>query len=363
MFLPGLLRMLGRSDRRGADCHPEILLSVDRLRFFLERARFLANRNGSTFCLLAISVAPDELDGIAVLAKILHERLRITDDKGYLEDGRIGVVLPETPEEGAHIVAECIRQQYREAGGTLAYEVYVYPSDFDLDGSPIWEDEISSSERIGDSAVPVHRMESLFAAKLPIWKRTLDIVGSLFLMVCFSPVVAISAILIRFSSPGQIFFVQQRTGLGGKPFMMFKLRTMRHRADSEKAELRHYSKQDGPAFKLENDPRVIKVGQFLRSTSIDELPQLLNVLRGEMSLVGPRPLPVEEADECEVWQRRRLDVTPGLTCIWQVRGRSSVTFSQWVRMDLEYIKGVTFWNDLKLLILTVPSVLSRKGAC
>jgi len=355
--------MLRRSDRRATNCTLDMLLSVDRFQFFLERARFLASRNGSTFCLLAITVGPEKLDGVAALAQILHKRLRITDDKGFLGDGRIGVILPETPEEGAHIVAQSIQQLYSEAGGTLAYEVYVYPSDFDLDGSPIWEDETSISEQIGNSAIPVRRMESLFAAKLPVWKRTLDIVGSIFLMALFSPVVAVSVILIRFSSPGRIFFVQQRTGLGGKPFMMFKLRTMRDSADSEKAELLHFSTQDGPAFKLENDPRVVKVGRFLRSTSIDELPQLLNVLKGEMSLVGPRPLPVDEADECEIWQRRRLDVTPGLTCIWQVRGRSNVTFSQWVRMDLEYIEAVTFWNDLKLLVLTVPSVLSRKGAC
>lgn len=340
-----------------------ILLSVNRLLFFLERARFQANRNDSTFCLLAMSVDPDEVDGVAVLAEILHERLRITDDKGYLEDGRIGVVLPETPEEGAHIVAQCIRQRYHETGRTLTYEVYVYPSDFDLDGSPIWDNEFADAEQIGGPAVPVRSMESFFAAELPVWKRTLDVVGSLFLMAVFSPVVMTSALLIRFSSPGPIFFIQQRSGLGGKPFMMFKLRTMRDRADAEKAELQQYNEQDGPAFKLANDPRVTKVGQFLRSTSIDELPQLLNVLKGEMSLVGPRPLPVEETARCEMWHRRRLDVTPGLTCIWQVRGRSSVSFSQWIRMDLEYVEAVTFRNDLKLLILTVPSVLSRKGAC
>jgi lipopolysaccharide/colanic/teichoic acid biosynthesis glycosyltransferase len=340
-----------------------ILLPVNRLLFFLERARYLANRNDSNFCLLAISVGPDKSDGVAVLAEILHERLRITDDKGFLEDGRIGVVLQDTPEEGAHIVAQSIGKLYRDAGGTLTYELFVYPSDFDLDGVPVEEDEPSDTKQVRDSKAAVRSMESLFATKIPLWKRTVDIAGSLFLMVLLSPVVITSALLIRYSSPGPVFFVQKRSGLGGKPFMMYKLRTMRDRADSEKAELSQYNEQDGPAFKMANDPRVTKVGQLFRNTSIDELPQLFNVLRGEMSLVGPRPLPVEETAKCEMWQHRRMDVTPGLTCIWQVRGRSSVAFSQWIRMDLEYVEKVSFWNDLKLLVLTVPSVLSRKGAC
>ena len=143
---------------------------------------------------------------------------------------------------------------------------------------------------------------------------------------------------------------------------MLKFRTMCVGADAQKAQLQALNEQDGPAFKLTNDPRVTRVGDFLRKTSIDELPQLWNVLRGEMSLVGPRPLPVEESDACEPWHRRRLYVTPGLTCIWQVRGRSTVTFAEWIRMDLEYLRDVTLRNDLKLLAETVFSVLARKGA-
>jgi lipopolysaccharide/colanic/teichoic acid biosynthesis glycosyltransferase len=133
-------------------------------------------------------------------------------------------------------------------------------------------------------------------------------------------------------------------------------------ADDMKSDLRAISEQDGPAFKLRNDPRVTRVGQFLRSTSIDELPQLINVLKGEMSLVGPRPLPCDESAACTNWQKQRLSVTPGITCIWQVEGRSRVTFNEWMLMDLKYVRTRGFGFDLKLLFQTVKVVLMRKGA-
>lgn len=353
----------GRTSRR-TKSGPDKLLSVNRLLFFLERARFQANRTNASFCLLAFTIDDKDCDGkgVHILANILHERLRITDDKGYLEDGRIGVVLPDTPELGAHIVARDVCEKYRRAGGAISYEVFVYPSDFDLDGNPLYEAQELIGTPVDGSGVRVLPMQSLFASKMPLWKRAIDVSGALCLVVVFSPVFLLAAVLVKLSSPGPVFFVQLRAGLGGKPFPIFKFRTMRVGADAEKAMLRQFSEQDGPAFKLTNDPRVTRFGQVLRSTSIDELPQLLNVLKGEMSLVGPRPLPIEESDECEVWHRRRLDVTPGITCIWQVRGRSSVTFSEWVRMDLEYIGSVSLAQDVKLLLQTVPSVLLSKGA-
>src|SRR5205823_467758 len=132
--------------------------------------------------------------------------------------------------------------------------------------------------------------------------------------------------------------------------------------EARKQELVASNEQDGAAFKIKNDPRVTRLGRWLRSTSIDELPQLWNVLRGEMSLVGPRPLPCAEADSCAGWQRQRLDVTPGLTCIWQVHGRCRVSFADWVRMDVQYIRSRSLWQDVKLLLLTLPAVLLRRGA-
>src|SRR5262249_40417169 len=151
------------------------------------------------------------------------------------------------------------------------------------------------------------------------------------------PVLLLVALAIKLTSPGPVFFKQLRAGRGNKPFWMYKFRTMHVGADLIKDQLRAQSEQDGPAFKIKNDPRIHKLGRLLRITSLDELPQLWNVLCGDMSLVGPRPLPCQESDGCLGWQRRRLDVTPGLTCIWQVWGRSRVSFNEWVRMDIEYI--------------------------
>lgn len=363
-FLTRLLRGITGSAKSHLHGVHDKLLSVNRLMFFLERARFQANRTDTSFCLIAFSVKSSDCHGkdVHVLANILHERLRITDDKGYLEDGRIGVILPDTPEPGAHVVAHDVCQKFRQAGGTISYEVYVYPSDFDLDGNPIFESEELVSDTAGGSKVGVHAMSSLFAIKLPLWKRTLDVVGASVALVLLSPPFLLAAILVKLSSPGPILFVQRRSGLAGKPFPIYKFRTMRVGADAEKAMLRQYSEQDGPAFKLTNDPRVTRWGQILRSTSIDELPQLLNVIKGDMSLVGPRPLPIEESDECETWHRHRLDVTPGITCIWQVKGRSTVSFSEWVRMDIEYIRSMSLLKDVKLLLMTIPSVLLCKGA-
>jgi lipopolysaccharide/colanic/teichoic acid biosynthesis glycosyltransferase len=181
-------------------------------------------------------------------------------------------------------------------------------------------------------------------------------------LVVLAPLFAIIAIAVKLSSPGPVIFAQRRSGRGGRPFLMYKFRTMVADAEARKAELLTQNEQDGPAFKIKNDPRVTAVGRFLRKTSLDELPQLWNVLKGEMSLVGPRPLPCAEAEACEGWQRRRLDVTPGITCIWQVRGRSQVSFADWVRMDMQYIRAQSLQQDLKLLLLTVPAVLLRRGA-
>lgn len=208
----------------------------------------------------------------------------------------------------------------------------------------------------------VHRLQTLLVRPLPLWKRAIDITGASIGLFLLSPFMAAAAIAIKLTSSGPVIFTQQRAGLGGKPFTIFKFRTMCIDAEAKKEELRKLSEQDGPAFKLTNDPRVTKVGTFLRKTSIDELPQLWTVIKGDMTRVGPRPLPLNESERCSGWQRRRLDVTPGLTCIWQVTGRSTVSFADWVRMDVAYIRRRTFWNDLRILVQTVPAVLMRKGA-
>ncbi len=169
------------------------------------------------------------------------------------------------------------------------------------------------------------------------------------------------AVAVKLTSRGPVFYSQERDGWGGRVFTIYKFRSMVADADARKHEVAHLNHQDGPAFKIEDDPRMTWLGRLLRATSFDELPQIWNVLRGDMSLVGPRPLPCRESAACLTWQRRRLDVAPGLTCIWQICGRSRVSFDQWIRMDLEYIRRRSLLLDLKLLVQTVPAVLLGRG--
>jgi exopolysaccharide biosynthesis polyprenyl glycosylphosphotransferase len=195
-------------------------------------------------------------------------------------------------------------------------------------------------------------------------KQLMDSVGSFLLLVSFSWLFALIALLIKWTSPGPVFFRQQRSGLNGRPFTLYKFRTMVTNAEQLKHELAAMNEMTGPVFKVSNDPRVTPIGKWLRKFSLDELPQLYNVLRGEMSLVGPRPLPVDEVKRFyDLAHRRRLSVKPGLTCLWQISGRNKISdFKEWVRLDLEYIDNWSLWLDLKILLQTVPVVLAGEGA-
>jgi exopolysaccharide biosynthesis polyprenyl glycosylphosphotransferase len=197
-------------------------------------------------------------------------------------------------------------------------------------------------------------------------KNLLDISGALVLLVFLTviPVLPLVAVLIKITSPGPIFFRQQRSGLNGAPFTIWKFRTMATNSDQLKHELAAMNEMSGPVFKITNDPRITPAGKWLRKYSLDELPQLFNVLRGEMSLVGPRPLPVDEVKRFnDLAHRRRLSVKPGLTCLWQVSGRNQISdFKDWVRLDLEYIDNWSIWLDLLILLRTIPAVLGATGA-
>jgi exopolysaccharide biosynthesis polyprenyl glycosylphosphotransferase len=197
-----------------------------------------------------------------------------------------------------------------------------------------------------------------------VLKQLLDRIGALVLLVLLSPIFLIVGILIKIGSPGPVFFRQKRSGLNGAPFTIYKFRTMVTNAEQLKHELAAMNEMTGPVFKVTNDPRVTPIGKFLRKSSWDEMPQLLNVLRGEMSLVGPRPLPVDEVKRFnDLAHRRRLSVKPGITCLWQVSGRNNVSdFRDWVRLDLEYIDNWSLWLDFKILWRTVPVVLTGVGA-
>lgn len=330
------------------------LISVEQMQWALERERARTDRNGDGFSLLVFTLRNHEEDlrEHLRLARILARRIRITDEAGWIAEDKIGVILPSTRVSGAWKLADDLCLTYTDDPPPVC-EVFCYPTD-SLEGSEI------------NNALPTHRqarpLEMLFCHATPLWKRALDVTGAAVGLVILLPLMAIVALGIKLTAPGPVFFSQLRTGRGGRQFRMYKFRTMIVDAERLKAKLRALSEQDGPAFKLTKDPRVTWFGRWLRKTSIDELPQLWNVLRGEMSLVGPRPLPCDEAAACLGWHRRRLDVVPGLTCLWQVSARSRVTFNEWIRLDIRYIAAYSPLYDLLILAWTVPAVVRAKGA-
>ena len=365
--------------------HPSNALhSTDRMQGLLQRERMRSDRGNSTFALLTLTYSHAMRGSeLQVLAEILAARIRATDDAGVLAADRVGIILPETPVEGAWKLANDIVALLPQALRGVACDVFTYPNNDDPFENV---DEESTQAKPGSRArsasagsnlhapaagsLAMHSvrrqarpMTTLFVRPMPLWKRSIDVIVSGLALVALSPLLLAVAVAIKLTSPGPVIFRQRRDTLGGRGFMIYKFRTMSVDAEARKAALREFSEQDGPAFKIAKDPRVTRLGRLLRTTSIDELPQLLNVFAGDMTLVGPRALPSRESSGCEPWQRRRLDVTAGITCIWQVRGRSAVSFAEWMRMDLRYIRTRSAANDLKLLVQTVPAVVIGRGAC
>lgn len=193
-------------------------------------------------------------------------------------------------------------------------------------------------------------------------KRLIDIVVSLIAILVLIPLSLVVAVAIKLDSKGPVLFKQARVGRNGGLFTLYKFRSMHENADQIKQSLGDMNEAQGPVFKIKHDPRITKVGAFIRKTSLDELPQFINVLRGEMSLVGPRPPLPQEVEKYTDYQRGRLAVKPGLTCLWQVQGRSSVSFDRWVELDLEYIRRQSILLDLSIMVKTIPAVLKGTGA-
>jgi exopolysaccharide biosynthesis polyprenyl glycosylphosphotransferase len=197
---------------------------------------------------------------------------------------------------------------------------------------------------------------------LLLLKRLIDMLGAGLAILMLSPVMLAAALAIKLDSPGPVMFKQVRAGRNGRKFVMLKFRSMCNDAEKRREALEHLNEMDGPVFKITNDPRITRVGRFIRKTSIDELPQFFNVLFGHMSMVGPRPPLPSEVALYEGWQRRRLSVRPGITGMWQVSGRNGIDFARWMELDLEYIDKWSLWLDIKILVRTVPAVLMRSGA-
>jgi len=322
------------------------------------------------------------------LESILH-RVRCLDEVGWLEPGVVGILLPVTAEEGARQLVK-----YLQRNDTTGYlrgavvSVFVYPDSADsgLGDGGEGRREPAERKRDGDhngngerrqprvaheganarvSSAPERSAEPLVELLLdrePWWKRPVDVVGACVALVLLSPVMLGAAVAIKLGSPGPLFYSSWRVGKGGRAFRFHKFRTMCVDAEKKKKGLLALNEADGPVFKMERDPRVTPIGRILRKSSIDELPQFWNVLRGDMSLVGPRPPIPEETRWYAPWQRRRLELKGGLTCLWQVSGRSNVSFEEWCRLDVKYHTNRSFLGDIGILFRTIPAVLAARGA-
>jgi len=244
------------------------------------------------------------------------------------------------------IVRECERRHV---------SAHIVPDLFQMSLSQVDVDDLGGVPLIGVREVGFERGARLV-------KRGVDVVGAVAVMVLGAPLLALIALAIRLDSPGPVVFRQTRVGAEQKPFEIYKFRSMREGAESEREELIGWNEADGPLFKIRDDPRLTRVGRFLRRKSLDELPQLWNVLRGEMSLVGPRPALASEVEDYMEWHRKRLEARPGMTGLWQVSGRSLLSFDEGVLLDIYYIENWSLWLDFKILLRTIPQVLFGDGA-
>lgn len=337
------------------------LPSQEEIGRLLQRERARADRTRSPLSVL-VYACPKEPALLLPLIDVLRQRLRNTDEIGWLDDRRLCAVLPDTPALGAWKVVDDVARSLPGEQLLPGCVVHTYPDQpssllgSQRDSEPETAHQPTAEDRL------VAALEPLLIQGNPRWKRVLDVIGAACALVLLSPLLLLIALLIKVGSPGPVLFSQRRSGRGGRPFWIYKFRTMVVDAEARKAQLQRDNEVDGPAFKMRHDPRVTAIGRLLRATSLDELPQLYNVLVGDMSLVGPRPLPCDETNGCDTWQRQRLLVTPGLTCIWQVHGRCRVSFADWMRMDVQYIRSRSAWQDAKLILQTIPAVLFQRGA-
>jgi len=369
------------------------VLSAARFAALLERERSLADRGSRRFCLLVLErgVVPGDACRIrlalGLLAQQLAGRLRSSDFVGRPHVDRIEVLLADTEPSGAQVVASWVRQAELGLRLELVRTIFVYPLVQEPPGVrepgevparstperlparaawPARSGSATNALRVIDpasAACPLQDLWPRLAAPPARAKRALDLTLATLALAALAPVFALVALAIRLESPGPVIFRQVRAGRGARPFVFYKFRSMGVDAEQQRAGLAHSNEQSGPVFKMRADPRLTRIGGFLRRWSLDELPQLWNVVRGDLSLVGPRSPTFDEVAQYERWQRRRLAVTGGLTCLWQVSGRSRIGFVEWMRLDLRYVARRGLALDLGLLLRTLPAVLSGRGAC
>ncbi len=383
-------------------------LSMAEFEVVFQREKALADRGKRFFALVVFFPVGNEPGPLSELARIVNERLRTEDTVGSLDQEHLAAVLPDTTEEGAFALANALISQIANAGLHYDFKIYVYPGKERGHGHPhiatgaaLRKDrnlkessgshsksedkmpgevalirstkgvpsESGSSEvanlgeiRSAFSSCTEEDLQQLFFIPISLRKRALDLIVAGSALVLLTPVFILVAIAVKLTSEGPAIFVQQRAGQGGKPFNFYKFRSMWADAEARKAALFAENEKDGPIFKIKDDPRMTPIGRFLRRTSLDELPQLYNVLKGDMTLVGPRPPTLDEVEHYEPWQYARLNIRGGITCIWQVSGRSEIGFEDWVRMDLRYAQKRGLALDLGLLAKTANAVMSGRGA-
>jgi exopolysaccharide biosynthesis polyprenyl glycosylphosphotransferase len=333
--------------------------SPDEFRTILEQEQARSDRIGYEFSLLLFHLGNEEYrPAIAErLSEVLRGRVRLCDKVGWWNDAEIGVILTGTSTGGAWKFAHDIRQKVAPSASNLVFRVYTYPTHW------------SSDDQEYRGKHELEGIERFLVRRMSIWKRVIDVVGAGIGLIFFSLLMLATGVMIKLTSPGPVIFKQERIGLLGKNFTFLKFRSMYvngnsalHR-DYTRKFIKRTVQEDDHIYKMKDDPRITPVGRVLRKTSLDELPQLVNVLKGEMSLVGPRPPIDYEVERYDRWHRRRvLDVKPGITGLWQINGRSQTTFDEMVRLDLKYVREWSLWLDFKILLQTPLAVLSCRGA-
>ena len=330
----------------------------------LKQERLRSDRSNHIFTLLLFNIGIQKKNTplIRNLSEILASRVRFSDDVGFFDDQKIAVLLPDTSTQGARMLADKLSKEIGIYVPSLQYEMYTYPP------CTYYWDEVKVDSLLFPEEIHVKVSDGY---SMPFWKRAMDIFVSFTGLFLLAPLFILIAIVIKIVSTGPVFFSQKRVGHRGKIFNVFKFRTMKVNSS---AHIHHHylkgiingdSNGDKPMEKLDmdNDPRIIPFGKFIRVSSLDELPQLINVLRGEMSLVGPRPCIPYETDEYLLWHSRRFDITPGISGLWQVSGKNKLTFKEMIRLDIKYAAQRSFCLDIQILLKTLFVVLSPIWEC
>ena len=360
-------------------------------RSILRRERARVGRNSHGFCMVVFS--NDGADatgngnggaaGDARFLRLLSEHVRFTDVIGVLDDGDVGVLLPETASDGAYIFGQKVQYATARWPESPRFSVLKYPDHDNSrpeDDPQLWLEGIAKATHtmsdadqqpagmaaLAADAAPAPAesgMERYLHQPLPRWKRAFDIVAATFGLIAFAPIMLAMALLIKLTSPGPILFKQERIGYLGKRFKCLKFRTMHlgSEVSSHKTHLQDLINSGRAMVKLDarRDPRIIPFGQTIRKAGLDELAQLINVLRGEMSFIGPRPCIPYEYDEYDHWHRMRTESHPGLTGLWQVSGKNTTTFTQMMRYDIAYARNLSLWLDLSIVLRTVPAIVKQ----